>query len=432
MKMKQPKNRWLFVALLLVTLSPHAAFPQQVANAVDPEKAADIRRLLELRGEPGIVLNTISRLMEHSESVFLMGVPPDRRTDQVRQFIHTMREKILARINSEEIIRGLILAYDKHFTHEQIRKLIGFYKSPVGRHLTEVEPQLDRDLQASLEPWLEQEMAEIVREMEAEFPQLEVSRLVQEAAQALSKDEYDLAVQLLTQAAELDPSQAQTHVWLGNIFARRHLYEAANQQFVERASVEFRQALELDPTSAEALDWLGNLASLRYWETQNPDDLDEARSFFEKHARLQPEDPEPNYWLGVLAWDDAYIANVRMRRDYSSQTGLPLDFGKRLPEEVRKEFSSRYGAIVDDGIERLKRVLELDPLDWWAMAYLNLLYRQKADQAATVEESEKLHTIADSLHEKALATRQQREFPPENPLRPPRPPPPPPPPAPNE
>ena len=57
-----------------------------------------------------------------------------------------------------------------------------------------------------------------------------------------------------------------------------------------------------------------------------------------------------------------------------------------MPADVRDAYIKENGQLIDEGIDDLKKALELRPDYDDAMAYLNLLLRRKADEAATPDE----------------------------------------------
>ena len=65
-------------------------------------------------------------------------------------------------------------------------------------------------------------------------------------------------------------------------------------------------------------------------------------------------------------------SNLRMR---------PEDPGPLKDKKVKEELQAQYGAIVDEGMMDLNKALEIDPEYDDAMAYLNLLIRERADLA---------------------------------------------------
>ena len=79
-----------------------------------------------------------------------------------------------------------------------------------------------------------------------------------------------------------------------------------------------------------------------------------------------------------------------------------------LPLEVRQEYIREYGSIIDEGIESMKHAIELRPDYDDAMAYLNLLYRRKADAVYDQGERDPLLKMADDLVDKVKEIKQRR------------------------
>ncbi len=50
-----------------------------------------------------------------------------------------------------------------------------------------------------------------------------------------------------------------------------------------------------------------------------------------------------------------------------------------IPEKLRKPLAEQNGPLVDEGLKALKKAIELKPNDTDSMAYLSLMYRQKAE-----------------------------------------------------
>ena len=63
---------------------------------------------------------------------------------------------------------------------------------------------------------------------------------------------------------------------------------------------------------------------------------------------------------------------------------------------------------MDEGIQHLKKAVTLRPDYEDAMAYLNLLYRQKADMVTSAEEREALLKQADELVDKVKEIKQRK------------------------
>lgn len=154
---------------------------------------------------------------------------------------------------------------------------------------------------------------------------------------------------------------------------------------------EFQDALALDSVNLSALDGLG---SLRYQMAGTPFNRQlflESNEYFQKHTQLKPGDVEPHYWIGVIDWTLSFHANRELRTRLKQQDVGPL------PPEIRELYLRENGAIIQEGIDALQQALSLKPDYDDAMAYLNLLYRRKADTVETKTERERLIKMADDL-----------------------------------
>jgi tetratricopeptide (TPR) repeat protein len=128
-----------------------------------------------------------------------------------------------------------------------------------------------------------------------------------------------------------------------------------------------------------------------------------------KHIALKPEDPEPYYWIGVIDWTLSYRSNLETRGNWRlAHPGKPLKDEDPMPIDVRPQYIKENGEMIDEGINDLKKALELRPDYDDAMAYLNLLLRRKADEAATPDERASLLKQADDLVEKAKEIKQKK------------------------
>ena len=76
--------------------------------------------------------------------------------------------KAREKANFEDLIYDIVPVYAKHFTHDEIKKLIEFYQSPVGRKFVEASPQLMQDSTAIGQRWGERLGKLIVDELTKE------------------------------------------------------------------------------------------------------------------------------------------------------------------------------------------------------------------------------------------------------------------------
>jgi hypothetical protein len=79
-----------------------------------------------------------------------------------------------------------------------------------------------------------------------------------------------------------------------------------------------------------------------------------------------------------------------------------------MPPPLAAQFQQKYGATVDEGIKNLQMAIDRRPEYDDAMAYLNLLYRQKADMETTADARNNDLKMADDLVDKVKAIKQKK------------------------
>jgi hypothetical protein len=127
------------------------------------------------------------------------------------------------------------------------------------------------------------------------------------------------------------------------------------------------------------------------------------------HIKINPQDPEPYYRIGVIDWTLAFRANTEARSKYNnSAPRKPIKDEDPLPGKIREDFAAQYRPIVDEGMEAVQRAIQLRPDSADAMAYLHLLDRQKDDMMATPEERDDYTRRANDLVDKVRAIKQRK------------------------
>jgi tetratricopeptide (TPR) repeat protein len=218
--------------------------------------------------------------------------------------------------------------------------------------------------------------------------------------QAFTEAHYENAINYFKEAVRLDPELTNAEIYLATAYAQMFIPGAQseeNQKYAEMAESTFQQVLARDPGNVHAV---AGLASIY----QNTSQFDKSHDYYLKYAGLDPTNPIPLYAVGTVDW--IIVSNLQNPR----------------PEEEQAK-------LIEEGLNYLDKALALNPDYEEAMAYKNLLYRQKArlagliaeNQAATVkdraerdgilaaaEEEKKKHTAeADEWFNKALETRKK-------------------------
>ena len=137
--------------------------------------------------------------------------------------------------------------------------------------------------------------------------------------------------------------------------------------------------------------------------------FEESKKYHQMHIDFQPKDPEPYYWIGVIDWALAFRGNAELRKDYNEKNiKKQVKETDALPASVRADYVAKYGGLIDEGIDNLKKAIDQKPDYDDAMAYLNLLYRRKADAVDSADQRVELQKQADDLVDKVKEVKQKR------------------------
>lgn len=231
--------------------------------------------------------------------------------------------------------------------------------------------------------------------------------------EAYKNAQFDVAIEDFKNARQLDPTLTSAQLYLAAAYANQYIPGAPSPENLRNAQSAidvYKQILEKDPNNLAAIDGIGSLLYNMGGTPFNESELIEARSYHEKHIQISPNDPEPYYWVGVIDWALAYRANRGLRDDYNRAASPKRQVKENdpLPEKLRTQFTDKYGQTVDDGITSLQKAITLKPDYDDAMAYLNLMYRQKADMETTKEAREDDLKKADQLVEQVKAIKQKK------------------------
>jgi len=224
--------------------------------------------------------------------------------------------------------------------------------------------------------------------------------------------QYDAAVEDFKQAKDLDPSLLNARLYLATAYASQYIPGAPSEENMQRGNAainEFKGVLEKDPNNLSATDGIGSILFQMSGQPFNPQKFQESKTYHQKHIDLKPTDPEPYYWIGVIDWTLAFRGNAEMRTEYNKDhINKQIKESDALPASVRTQFVDKYGQLVDEGIASLQKAIQLRPDYDDAMAYLNLLYRRKADMAESAQERASYQKQADDLVEKVKEIKQKR------------------------
>jgi len=224
--------------------------------------------------------------------------------------------------------------------------------------------------------------------------------------------QYDKAIEFFKDAKDLDPGLMNARLYLATAYASQYIPGApsdANMNLGKQAVNEFKQVLEIEPNNMSAIDGIGSIVFQMAGTPYSPKMFEESKTYHQKHIDLKPSDPESYYWIGVIDWTLAFRANGEMRAAYNKDhINKQVKDVDPLPPAVRAEYTTKFGPMVDEGIADLQKAIQIRPDYDDAMAYLNLLYRRKADMVESADERASLQKQADDLVDKVKEVKQKR------------------------
>lgn len=94
---------------------------------------------------------------------------------------------------------------------------------------------------------------------------------------------------------------------------------------------------------------------------------------------LDPNDPEPYYSVGVIDWTACYTPRVDARNTLGMKPEENLNPKNKEQMKVCTELKAKNAASIQEGIDSLNKAIQIRPDYDDAMAYLNLMYRERAD-----------------------------------------------------
>lgn len=120
------------VMLFLVTTVSSPVFAQTQTQTQNSEKINHIKELISITGARDVTQQILNQSVDAMKSQFTQV--PQKFWDEFR-----------AEVSADELINRLIPIYNKYFTEQDIKQLIVFYQTPLGKKLISVNPQVARD-----------------------------------------------------------------------------------------------------------------------------------------------------------------------------------------------------------------------------------------------------------------------------------------------
>lgn len=210
---------------------------------------------------------------------------------------------------------------------------------------------------------------------------------------------YQIAIEHFKEAVTLDPSLVNAKLYLATAYANQYVpgsEQEENVKIAEQAISQFKEVLDSDPKNEGSITGIANL----YFQMKR---MEDAKEYYKKQLAVNPNNPEAHYSLGVIDWTLAYQPRIETKMRLKIPPDQPIKDAKE-----RQALAEKNMPAVEEGMAELNKAIELRPDYDDAMAYLNLLYREKADLEDTPDKREADLKTADSWMDKTLQIKKQK------------------------
>ncbi|MGA3161044.1 MAG: tetratricopeptide repeat protein [Terracidiphilus sp.] len=222
--------------------------------------------------------------------------------------------------------------------------------------------------------------------------------------EAYKSAHYEDAINHFQRATMLDPNLPMAKSYLATALGQNvvpGLTTPDNMKTAQQAIDIFQDVLAKDPHDVNSMK---QVAGIEFSVKR----LDEAKAWQKKVLVEDPKDPEAAYTVGVIDWMQAHQNTLAAL----APAGLNDDGAGNIkaPKKIMEPLKDQNTPLVEEGLQYLNQALENRPNYDDAMAYLNLIYRRKADldwgnDAARKDDLAK----AEEWRTKAMGTRKANE-----------------------
>jgi tetratricopeptide (TPR) repeat protein len=174
-----------------------------------------------------------------------------------------------------------------------------------------------------------------------------------------------------------------------------------NKKNAQLAIDSYEAVLAKDPKDINATK---GIASIYF----NIGDVDKAKEWQKKVLDIDPNDPDANYTVGVIDWTVSRKNSLKVLEAMGSTD--KADGNPQLSKSDCQKLSVINAPLNDEALNYLNKAVEVRPSDDATMAYLNLVYRRKAETECGNDAARKADLAqAQSWLQKAMDTRKANE-----------------------
>jgi tetratricopeptide (TPR) repeat protein len=190
---------------------------------------------------------------------------------------------------------------------------------------------------------------------------------------AYKSGKYEEAIGHFQKATELDPTLPMAKTYLATALSQNivpGLDTAENLKTANQAISIFQEVLAKDPNDVNSMKQIAGI----YFNIKK---MDDAKTWQKKVLAVDPKDPEAAYTVGVIDWTQAH-QNV-LKALVPAGVNDDGEGNAKAPKKVMEQIKEENAALVEEAMQYLNQALANRANYDDAMAYMNLVYRRKAD-----------------------------------------------------
>ncbi len=203
--------------------------------------------------------------------------------------------------------------------------------------------------------------------------QLEARDQLNKGVEAYKSAHYEEAMGHFQRATQLDPNLPMAKTYLATALAQNvvpGLDTPDNLKIANQSIGIFQEVLNKNPNDVNSIKQIAGI----YFSIKN---LEEAKEWQKKVLAVDPHNAEAAYTIGVIDWTEAHENTLK-----ALQSGGFNDDGEgnlKVPKKIMEPLAAQNAPLVSEGLDYLNQAVKDNPNYDDAMAYLNLIYRRKAD-----------------------------------------------------
>jgi tetratricopeptide (TPR) repeat protein len=225
---------------------------------------------------------------------------------------------------------------------------------------------------------------------------------------AYKDNHYEQAITHFQNAVNLDPALINARMYLATAYVSQFIPgidSPENLRTAQQAIDEYQKVIDANPSRDQKVNSAKGIAYLYLNEKK----WDDAKKYYRMASELDPNDAEPYYSVGVIDWSQSYQPRMEERAKLGMKPDEHLSAKNKDQKKLCEELKTKNGPAIQEGIDTLDKAIKLREDYDDAMAYMNLMYRERADVECDDEAARAADLkTADGWVDKAMQAKQAR------------------------